>query len=194
MTIKSNEIVTITGVRGSGKSYLLKKIISKNNCFLVYDVMHEHNIEGATIIKDLSVLGFHLGKGHKKLIYRPQEISTEEFDWICNAVYRLGNRTLFVEEANRVIQNMKISKGASQLVDLGRHRNVGLVCITRRIALLDKLPVSQSEHLIVFKTILPNDIKYLKEFIGEIAETVPSLKDYNFLYHHNNETVKHLPI
>ena len=192
--IKSSDVVTITGIRGSGKSYFLKKLMASNSCFLVYDVMQEHNNNGGVIVNNLKDLQYHLSKGHKKIVYRPISISTIEFDWICKAVYRMGNRTLIVEESNRVIESMKITKGTSELIDLGRHRNVGLVCVTRRIAVLDKLPVSQSEHIIVFKTVLPNDIKYLKEFIGELAEKASELDGYKFIYHHNGNTVLHDPI
>ena len=194
ISIQSNQIVTITGIRGSGKSYFLDKLIKTNNRFLVYDVMHEHKIDDAIIINNLRDLQFHLHKGHKRIVYRPPELNEENFDWICEAVYRTGNRTFFVEESNRVMPNMQISKSASQLIDLGRHRNVGMVCVTRRIALLDKLPVSQSEHLIIFKTVLPNDIKYLKEFIGNVAEEAQVLRDHKFLYYSDGKTVLHAPV
>ncbi len=191
INIRSDQIITITGIRGSGKSYFLNTLLKSNNSFLVYDLMHEHKIDGAIKINNLKDLQFHLSKGHRKLIYRPKSADFEEFDWICDAVYRMGNRTLFVEEANRMMPNMQISSSASQFIDLGRHRKVGMVCLTRRIALLDKLPVSQSEHIIVFKTVLPNDIKYLKEFIGDIAEQAKDLDDHKFLYHSNGKTVLH---
>lgn len=191
LQIRNDDLVTITGIRGQGKSYLLKKIIAQTDSYIVYDAVHEHGSKDHVVCSDLNSLSFHLNKGHKKLIYRPKFISIDEFDWICAAVYNSGNRHLYVEEANRVMPNNKITLHASELIDLGRHRNVGMTVITRRIALLDKLPVSQSSHMMIFRTILPNDIKYLEEFIGPIAQDAKQLTNYRFIYYNDKEVVIH---
>jgi len=191
INIRANQVATITGIRGSGKSYLLDKLINVTPSYVVYDVMHEHENKNAVIVNNLKDLHHSFYKQHKRIIYHPQHIDVVEFDWLCLALYSTGNRMFFVEEANRVMPNGQITKGASQLIDLGRHRNVGMIVVTRRIALLDKLPVSQSEHILIFKTVLPNDIQYLKEFIGPDADKASALDGYKFLYHTKSQTVTH---
>jgi len=192
--IKQNEIITICGKRGSGKTFLMNEIIKTTDSFLVWDALHQIKIPNAYITSNFNDALNVLRKGSKKIIYQPHQISISEFDMLCRIIYNLGNIMLFVDEADRVMPSRAITKGASALIDLGRKKVIGGVFITRRLARLDSLPISQSDHVFAFKTILPQDVKYLKEFIGEIAEQAPNLKPYHFLYYDGNSTIIHEPI
>lgn len=194
ITIKQNEIVTICGKRGSGKTYLMKNILKSVHNFFVYDPLHQISISDAYITKNFNDALNVMRKGSKRIIYKPMQISISEFDILSKMIYNVGNIMLLVDEADRVMPSRAITKNASALIDLGRTRLIGGIFITRRLARLDSLPISQSDHVIAFKTILPQDVKYLKEFIGELAEQASNLKPYHFLYYDGNETIIHKPI
>ncbi len=194
ISIKQNEIVTICGKRGSGKTYLMNQIIKATSNFFVYDPLHQISITGAYTTKNFNDAINILRKGSRRIIYQPMQISISEFDTICRMIFSIENITFFVDEADRVMPSRAITKNASALIDLGRRKLIGGVFITRRLARLDSLPISQSDHVFAFKTILPQDVKYLKEFIGETAEQAQNLEPYHFLYYNGNEKIVHEPI
>lgn len=194
ITIKQNDIITICGKRGSGKTYLMKNILKAVSNFFVYDPLHQISISDAYITKNFNDAINVLRKGSKRIIYNPIQINITEFDTLCRMIYSVGNIMFLVDEADRIMPSRAITKNASALIDLGRTSLIGGIFVTRRLARLDSLPISQSDHVMAFKTILPQDVKYLKEFIGEIAEQAPNLKPYHFLYYDGNETIIHKPI
>ncbi len=194
ISIKQNDIVTICGKRGSGKTYLMNQIIKSADSFFVYDALHQISISNAYTTKNFNDALNALRKGSKRIIYKPIQISIAEYDALCRLIYNIGNIMLFVDEADRVMPSRAITRNASALIDLGRTNLIGGVFLTRRLARLDSLPISQSDHVMAFKTILPQDVKYLKEFIGEIAEQAPNLKPYHFLYYNGDSTIIHEPI
>ena len=62
------------------------------------------------------------------------------------------------------------------------------------IALLSKTMFSLSEYCIIYKTFSPNDINYLREFMGDEAKQLRSLEDYYFLLYHKGITNLYPPI
>lgn len=193
MIIKTNEVITVCGKRGSGKSFLMKKIIEKISNFILYDLNHEHNIKGAIISSDIRHFKQLLERGFKKIIYHPSSEDKKEFDYVCELVFATGNIMFFVDEADRLMDRWSLSVSVGKIINRGRHKGIGICCVTRRIADLNKSPVSQSHHIFVFQQFLPNDIKYLKEFI-EIAEEAVNLKMYHYIYKSDGQARVCLPI
>lgn len=206
INFRADQIGTIVGKRGEGKSYLLKKWVNASAKFVLYDTLSEHNIDGAIVAHNYNDFYNALRNGSKKIIYRPRLASPADFDAVCKCLYIVGNYTLFVDEAEQVMPNNQMQENAKIYVNHGRHRKCGMVCATRRCAAMDKLPISQSDHIIVFKTILPNDKDWLSEFVGPIIHrawvtdkmgrdiSTVKVADHGFLYNNGRTTVVHAPI
>jgi DNA helicase HerA-like ATPase len=121
--MRSDELVTIAGKRGYGKTTAAKTLISKLARVVIWDPMNE---------------------------------------------------------ADQVLpEGRPLCEYGGKIVNLGRHRNIGMGTITRRVALLNKTVVSQAQELILFHTFIPNDIRYLKEFIIGVDE-LRTLPKYRF--------------
>lgn len=156
----------IIGMRGCGKSTLFKHILnaykSKGWNILVYDTLREH--------------------GEFKR-YIPQDIGdVEEFDKICERVMKEAPIIFGIEEIDLYASPQSISPKLKQLIAIGRHYDIGLVMVTRRIADVHKLPCSQTHHWFIFKTYLPNDIVYLRQFVGDIVYKAIDLPPFHFIY------------
>lgn len=155
--MRSDELVTIIGKRGYGKTTIAKELIQGLSRVKIWDPMHEYENS-----------------------YRPINKTVEEFDLFLKGVWLEGNCFVLVDEANLVMpEGRPLSFYASQIVDTGRHRNIGMAMLTRRIAALNKNAFAQSSMLIAFHQFAPNDIRYLNEFIPN-AEELIKLQKYQY--------------
>jgi hypothetical protein len=172
-SIKTDEILVIAGMRGSGKTEFLKKLTSTLAIpYTVYDVLDQYR--GSCIEANR---------------YIPKEDSLEEFDNICKRIWLKGNHLLIIEECEIYLRNKsELTPYAKQLILRGRNKGIGLWLCTRRIADLHKTPMSQANHLFLFKMYLPNDLAYISQFIPkETTEQLKAIPDYFFLRYSNGE-------
>lgn len=156
--MRSDEIFVVAGRRGYGKTTLAKNLISKLQRVIVWDPMAEYGDRG----------------------YVPKHGTIEEFNSVAKQVWERGNIFFMVDEADQVMPSQKpLAPYANRLINLGRHRNIGVGLISRRIANLNKTAVSQAANLYLFNQYLPNDIRYLKEFIPDV-ESISNLPRFKY--------------
>ena len=159
--MRSDEICTISGKRGYGKTTVAKAIIATLHRVAIWDPMHEYSNS-----------------------YIPTSGSIDEFDTWLKGYWNQGNVFILVDEADQVMPEKKpLSPYAYKIINLGRHRNIGLCMVTRRLAVLNKTAFSQSEIFIAFRHFLINDIKYMSEFITN-AESLQKLEKYQYKIYH----------
>lgn len=148
--MRSDELCTVSGKRGYGKTTLAKSLISGLSRVAIWDPMDEYK--------------------HKNS-YLPKTGTIEEFDRWLKGWYMRGNVFLLVDEADFVMPVKKtLTPTAYKVVNVGRHRNVGMGMLTRRIAELNKTAFSQSEEVFLFRHSIKNDVDYLKVFIEGVEE------------------------
>lgn len=155
--MRSSEIITISGKRGYGKTTVAKSIVSKLSRVLIWDPMHEYSNS-----------------------YIPKSGSIEEFNQFLKGYWELGNVFILVDEADQVMpEGRPLCEYANKIINLGRHRNIGMGMVTRRLARLNKTAFSQSQEVILFHHFMPNDIRYLNEFIPD-ADKLQKLKKFEY--------------
>lgn len=167
LDIKNDELVTIAGMRKAGKTQLAMNIIKGlTTDYFIYDINDEYK---------------EFPDDHR---YVPQTESMEEFDSVCQMIWGRGNIIFFVDEAE---QFMNVRKPLSQYMMLitrrGRHRGIGAVAITRRIAEFNKEFFSLSDHVFLFRVFSPNDIRYIQEFLGNDAEKLRHYPNYEYMHY-----------
>ena len=173
--IKSTDLITICGARGSGKTTWEKKI-SKGFAgteFLAFDPLDEY--------RDIWPQ------------YIPKTNKPEELAEVARYVFYKGNMILLVSEAELYLPNGSLPPDTLKLITQGRHRNTAVWADTRRIANLSKTMFSLSEHVICFRQFSKNDIRYLEDFIPGAA-AVRDLPNYHFLYYHRGNSKIFTPL
>ena len=159
----------ILGLTGAGKSTLLKWLLMKiKKPIYIYDSEYEHRKFKENMV-----------------IIRPkQTYDIYEFEVWNKYIWRQGNLVYAIENIDFFAKSYKpLPFYFAKLVGLGRKKGIGLIMTTRRIADVHKTPCSQVKHWFLFKTFLPNDIKYLKQFIGDIANELANLDNHEFIYY-----------
>ena len=161
--IKRDGIVTIAGMRGTGKTTLAKRIIAvllqEKHTVIVYDPMQEYP---------------------NPISYIPKSDDKEDFDIFMKEIWNRGNIFVVVDEAERYMSTKQpLTKYTYKIVNTGRHRNIGLLVITRRIAELHKTVFGLSNTVILFLIYLPNDLKYISQFYDD-ADQLAQLDNFDY--------------
>lgn len=162
--LKGTDIIVISGERGTGKSTLAMHFARMFPRYVIYDALGEYQAQGF------------------ENIYIPQSSDIEEFERFCKGCWDLGNIMIIVDEAETFMPEGKsLSSSTFQIVMQGRHRNIGMIITTKRIAELKKTVVSQAKYVMLFRHFLKADVDAIKYYAGEGANDLKNLPDYRFM-------------
>ena len=174
ITLDSWNCVTICGGKGSGKSELERRLLTSFQTVFVFDTLEEFP---------------------EFPRYVPRTDKPMELERIAKPIFDRGNCLLMVSEAELYLPvNKSLPPNIFKIMTRGRHRNVGLMADTRRIANLNKTVFSLSDHCFVFRTWSPNDLDYLRGFIPQDVRSLASLQNYWFWHYSQGKVEVHQPI
>jgi len=163
---ETDTVMVITGQRGSGKTTLAKYIIKNLDSFVLFDVNIEYHDFG-TVAKKISDIWRLWQRGIRKIRYVGR-CEDQDFRQFIQLIWgKLYNTVIVVEEAEGYFMNKPFPlRGIKNLIiHRGRHKALGLIVITRRIAALHKDVLSQARTIISFFQFIGNDIDYLRKFM-----------------------------
>lgn len=177
-----SKVTLILGKRGSGKSFFLKKILSAERRFLVYDTLGEYS-DGVvfTEFEDLGRFWKDHIFGQFRLVYQPLR-PQEEFEKVCNLVYICGGMVFAAEEIDTFCRPNEISLEFANVIQRGRHKAIDFYGISQRPYGINRIISSQAKRIITFQQSEPRDLDYLSMYIGkELSEKVRDLDRFCFL-------------
>lgn len=189
MKIRSDDIILITGKRGSGKSYFLKKwflvsLAIQHKRVVIWDTNHEYQpIRSGLITYNLRSIIEEFNKKTQEIIYRPQIKTPEKFNQFCKIVFRLNNIFLMIEEIEQFASAYKVPPGFKTIIDIGRHRGLGVICTSRRTLMLPSDLPFNMDHLIIFRQTRPQDLDYLAKWVGEEVYQLKEMPEYAYLHY-----------
>lgn len=193
MTATEKKILLILGQRGCGKSTLSEMMTEDCRRLFVYDTLNNCRVRGVIIESYDELVAFWssiLDKNPKaertfpfRIIYRPVD-PQEDFERICDLVYSLGYLTFLVEEVDSFIGSQKDSlpRDFLNIVQRGRHRDIELIGITQRPYAIPPILRSQAKEIYTFRQFEPRDIDFMRAFIGDEADKIRDLADYEYIF------------
>jgi len=182
------KVILILGQRGSGKSYLAKNLISEIKRLIIYDTLGEYNT-GISLenLEEFKQFFLKVYQGNFKICYQPINPAID-FDIICDIVFECGELTYLVEEIDTFSSAQGISDAFANIIQKGRHKNITLIGVSQRPFGIPRLITSQAKTIYSFIHREPRDLEYLKAFIGDEAERIKDLKQYEFLKWDNGKS------
>ena len=203
-------IYTVFGKRGSGKTVLIQTYAKRCSRLLVWDVIGEYDDIGyvCTSLDEFLEQASERSEEHTfKLVYQPvheKRDIDECFDVFLRTAWIMGGCMVIVDEIDMLCTPAKVPPELFKNLNLGRHRNLGLICASRRPAQVPRLVTSQSDAIVYFMTIEPNDLAYVKDTVGKDGvQIVSHLPKYHCLVYRpgrgyavekNVDTGKALPL
>ena len=165
------KITVITGLPGSGKTYLIqRKIIPEcRKPVLIVDP----NKEYLPRQKD----GVH--------VYRLESYDNAEYE-IEEIIRRISEgelhvKTLIVDESNVVFSKLNLLPNTKRLVNTLRHHDIDLFVVARRPTDINITMSELARDRYVFRTAGVNDIKRLNEIVQGLGYDAATLKKWYFL-------------
>ena len=113
----------IFGLRGSGKSWLVKNILDSTPDHIIYDPLGEH-------------------KGYRQYIPDDRDSTDELSEMIQGLVIKKKPSLFIIDEANKYIppKPTRLCPGVADLVDFSRHWKISFGAVARRMSHL--IPIS----------------------------------------------------
>jgi len=199
--MKTTDIVVIIGRKGSGKSYLIKRLfLPQFDSYVIDDhVLERTRNEYADYGYRAKFFGEIVGK--QRVNYYDREKDDSSFEKIWNAVkahaIKWGDTLFVVDEAHIHFSKKSLPLAQKEVLHENRHYGVGIILASQRIYDINPVAYKQADYIILFYTREPREIEFIKKYIStEVAETVKTLKQYYFvLFDVNNQRVRvHKPI
>ena len=139
---------------------------------IVFDPLGEY--DGERFDNLCSLLRYARGRKRFFAVYRPRD-ARAEFPWLARIAFELGGLCLVAEEISWAISPAKMPVEIEALIRYGRHRDVELLGISRRPAEVNRDLTANANEVYIFRTHEPRDIKYFRDVIGSVADTLPNL-------------------
>lgn len=185
--MQNNSIVGVFGKKGSGKSTLVKKCLQNMNRYIVVDPMHEYTgvicyswHDVADVLKDFKAFNF-------KIVYRsPNDTDMDNFFALINTRNRETHRfeltdfSLVFEEVDLHCSPYYVHDGIKYLTRYGRHSGRSFLYVSRRPAAVNRDMTSQTDLMISFKQVEPNDLKYFANFT--FNKPLETLQEYEYAW------------
>jgi hypothetical protein len=187
--LKSTDVFLSLGRRGSGKSYLARKLSSAYPRKVVFDSLGEYSDDDGIIVCNFDEFCqkiLETQNSHAFTIifqFDPEsETHVDEFNQALRILWHRGNVLILIEEIQLYSSPHSMCLWLKNCLLTGRHRNVGLIFTTQRPGECNKTIISQSNHVFCGSLHEKNDIEYTKSILGESAYSLSSLPERQFLY------------
>lgn len=177
MMTKNRSITIIYGRTGTGKSSLAKKIILKYPRVIIIDPLHEY-VNGMIFYDFESLIEYTEKNLSNNYTYICRFSSDIEHDYLFRFVQIIGNLLLVVEEAEIYISPTSQSSTFLNLCRYGRHQNISILGIARRVSELSINFRAFVDTIISFKQTEPRDLKLMSE-LG--FENLDKLSEHDYL-------------
>lgn len=186
MNVLHDDIVFVCGKRRSGKSYFLAWLLGQVKRWIMWDINWEYEqnrFSQSKTVYTINGLVQAYNTGTPRIIYRPKTKTPENFNIYCKTVFRMSNIVCAVEEIERYATSHHMEFWNKQIVDIGRHRGIGLFCTARRTKRTNPDILFNSDHIVGFHQRRPEDIEYLVDYIGENAFKLGTLPEFHFVWY-----------
>jgi len=177
-------ITVVLGQRGSGKTSWVKQQLPSLPRFILWNTVSD-DYPGFDGVEDNETFFQYVWKKRNGIfqivINSLEENEAESFDFVCAVAGAIENVCLIIEEVDTYATPSIIPFELKKLLKIGRHYGVSMIFVSRRPAEINRLITSQAQRFVCFKTIEPNDVRYLRSIIGNPALELPEMPMLSYL-------------
>lgn len=197
-----NEIIVILGRKGSGKTYLARRIMADKRRLIVFDPKWQLSDLGLVIHNPIDLISYIKANhsGSFRVVYQPDVDIQEEgalfrdFQDVVACAYYTKNLYLFLDEIYLYTSRTKRGNVLENIINSGRHDQISIVATTIRHTDTSRNLTAQADMLIAFQIQEPSDIEYLKTYFGPLAEKLPTLPARCFIKFHHGTASEERPV
>lgn len=201
--LNATDCVTVLGTRGTGKSSLARRISEIWPRVVIIDPVMDWKGTPEETATDFSQFSEKMNKLKNentkkfKLIFRFNP-ETENKEGVFNHVLRLcfhfKNIQVVIDEIQLFSTPQYIPEHLKNLLFIGRHNGISVICITQRPGQLNKSILAQSLHVFCGQLHERNDLRVVSDFINTSQEQIINLKKGSFFHFTPGESIKLIKI
>ncbi len=176
-------IVGYFGPKGSGKTTRMMRTADARRRVLVHQLVPQSILSARAIPVDAPgdlVRRLRAADGRKVRLawngYAHMD-RAEAFEIANAAAWAAENITVVWDEID-LLAGRELPRWASMIVNAGRHRGISILYTARRPARVPRDLTANADRIVAFGTREPNDVAYLREFMGQAAEGLGDLPEY----------------
>lgn len=177
-----NQIITIMGQKGSGKTTLAMEIIESRPRVLVIDPSGEYEeMKGAIVVMGAEDAANSLNELQEKprfLLVASDLLDDDETMDLLAVAFTIPNILIVIDECSLYCDPHSLPEDIARLIRYGRKKEIDLIFIARRPSEIHRELTAQSDLVVTFRQMEPIDITYLRARAGKEAEEVQRLPQW----------------
>jgi hypothetical protein len=181
-------LITVFGVRGSGKTTLIAgQIPDMKKPIIIVDILgnEKFDVPGAVHVDQIPEAINELAKSfeepkHSQIIVLRTADYNAAIDWACAALRIAKGGTLVIDEGDAF--DIPEAPCFDESVRYGRNWGVSMVVGCRRPAEISKNITANANKIYCFITHEPNDLKYFTPVFGDKADELLSLPQFHGIF------------
>jgi len=182
-----NTIITVLGMKGSGKTTLVKEMVSDWDRVVIVDANgeYESGVIAWGLEESVNALKRYESSQRFNLSLRLER--KEDSLKIIRLSYLLSDVLVVIDEASLYSSSAFMPDEIGRLVRFGRHKQISLFFVARRASEIPRDITANSDIVVSFRQQEPRDKEYLMSLFGEKAEKVDRLPQYQVMVFGNIE-------
>jgi ABC-type branched-subunit amino acid transport system ATPase component len=185
VTWGAGEHVAVFGDTGSGKTYLLSRLLPLRPYVIFAQTKADDTVkkeftaaQGWRTVRTLRDMDIYTDRYVLDPVYSRQRMVIGA---ALELVWRSGNRCIAMDEEWYAEQQLGLKKYVERLLTQGRSKKITVVCGAQRPVLISRFVTSQCKHVFSFR-LEGRDIKTIQESTTPQMEVTKELSRYQFAY------------
>lgn len=177
LVLSSDMRVGCLGRTGSGKTFLMDRLLADQPRVLIVDDKHRVNFSGYHLTHDPSAALIE-----PKTIYRPNgKVPPTFWEDALDSLHRAGGGIVYIDELSEQCSPNTMPEGLKSILRMGRELGVGLWWSAQSATEIFNTALRQSDVLILFLNIGASDRDKIIKTAGDIGELTAHLELFQFV-------------
>lgn len=167
-TINPGDRVAIIGRSGTGKSVLLRSLMSRYSTAVLLDPKRTADFGGWAHLEGARDFGRDWPRHHPRAIARPGLLEDERTwaDAVCRRIYTVGRCAAGLDELPAGVSESRPLVWLDVLLKRGRELGITTYVATQRPRRIPLDVIAQAEHVFVFDLNNPSDVAFMADTLG----------------------------
>jgi threonine dehydrogenase-like Zn-dependent dehydrogenase len=191
LEVNANERVGALGKTGTGKTFLMTRLLTQLSgiTVIVVDTKHAVRLQNFKVVYGEDAKGLKKALRHGKVIYRPgskKHPKTKPDDALYNLIWsrfgalRKPDCVLYIDEMAHITSPNTIPEGLQLLLQAGREVNIGVWWSGQQGTGVNNWAISQTEKIMVFRLPSGRDRQKMASFLNDTVEDAGTLRNTEF--------------
>lgn len=178
LNFESDSRVGAIGRTGSGKTFLMERLLDPQPRVIVVDSKHRVRWSGYYLTNDATAAA----NTEDRVIYRPDAAIPDSF-WInaMDSLHERGGGVIYCDEMPEVTTSNFMPKGLKTVFRLGREIGVGVWWSAQEATGVHNTVIRQSDYLCLFMNHGASDRDKLIQTAGDMGEATANMHFYEFM-------------